>query len=95
MTELLAPGSTIGILGGGQLGRGGHGELGLNLAGGRVEHIGKPARRARNLFAVNEMGEFAHRVLRFVGATIYLAPNGLKRSLGSGVPLTSPALTDL
>ena len=48
----------LGVLDGGpKLGLGGQRHLGLNFAGHRLEYVGRPARRALDLFAADEMSD--------------------------------------
>ncbi len=51
----------LGVLdGGANLGLGGQRHLGLDVAGHRLEHVGRPARCALDLFAADEMSDCTH-----------------------------------
>ena len=50
--------SCVGVLdGGANLGLGGQRHLGLDVAGHRLEYVGRPARSALDLFAADEMSD--------------------------------------
>ena len=63
--------SSAGILDGcAQLRLGGERDLGLDVAGHRLENISKPAGGARNLTAANEMPDLTHAFLREIWVRI-------------------------